>query len=300
MTDYKDNVYKNEADYYSILEGVPLLDTNDDSNGNALPTRCDPGRFPGNRRSPMLPAGPPDGSVLIQTAGNALQAVPAAALVPNRSSNGGGAVVAVQVPANAKPGDTLLVRAPPLGNDSVGDANAMVEATVPIGAWPGHTFLVEFPDPPYQQFVMSVMGLADESEESNATAAAAAGSAAVVAGHDVADDLHLNVVAAADEESPFAEAATSTAAPPFPVVETTAVDRNNSDPNLVLVRVPEGVERGSKLRVPVPDGRTMEATVPLDPTVTEFYLRVPPPPPSSWHDHPIVAVAAAPFAYYNV
>ena len=74
---------------------------------------------------------------------------------------------------------------------------------------------------------------------------------------------------------------------------------NNNDPNLVLVRVPEGVERGAKILVPVPDGRTMEATVPLDPTVTEFYLCVPTPPPSNWHDHH-VAVAAAPLAYYNV
>lgn len=65
---------------------------------------------------------------------------------------------------------------------------------------------------------------------------------------------------------------------------------------MVLITVPPNAERGSKIRVQIPDGRIMDVTVPLDPTVTKFYLRVKP-KNQNWHDNPL-AVVAAPVAYY--
>jgi hypothetical protein len=68
------------------------------------------------------------------------------------------------------------------------------------------------------------------------------------------------------------------------------------DPNLLLVQVPPGASPGSVIRVPGPHGRTLEATIPADPTIQEFYLRVPP-QKQNWHDSSLAVapVTLAPF-----
>ena len=65
---------------------------------------------------------------------------------------------------------------------------------------------------------------------------------------------------------------------------------NGSYDNQVLVHVPPGVAAGSKIRVKIPDGRIIEATVPQG-EVTQFYVKVPP-KDQNWHDNP--AAYAAP------
>jgi hypothetical protein len=46
-------------------------------------------------------------------------------------------------------------------------------------------------------------------------------------------------------------------------------------PDFVLVQVPEGQTPGSRLQVTLADGRTLVAVVPSDPTIREFYMKVP-------------------------
>jgi hypothetical protein len=46
-------------------------------------------------------------------------------------------------------------------------------------------------------------------------------------------------------------------------------------PDFVLVQVPEGQTPGSRLQVTLADGRILVAVVPSDPTIREFYMKVP-------------------------
>jgi hypothetical protein len=72
--------------------------------------------------------------------------------------------------------------------------------------------------------------------------------------------------------------------------------QRNSNDNRALVRVPPGVSPGSKIRVKIPDGRVIEATVPPG-EATQFYVKVPP-KKQNWHDNPLAyaaPMAVAPF-----
>lgn len=335
MSNYnKEDVYKNEADYYAALEGVPLVMDGENKNTTSS-SDCDRNKYPGHRRNPITAAAsvPPAGTVLLKTAGNALQAVPAAVLLETN-------VMAVCVPANAQPGDVLHLRPPleeknhhPNNNNSSSLQLLMMEAVVPEGAWPGHTFLVPFPDsgggdlPTTPTTVnhgvvvdvdVATTGVphstaADSNRSSSSSRDAATTSAVVVvAGEDVPmihtgdDDSQQLDLVVVDEEAPAAATTASAPVATMAVPNNDDVDRallsqhqpnnNNTNTNLVLIKVPAGAERGSKIRVQLADGRTVDATVPRDPSVTEFYLRVPP-KKQNWHDNPL-AVVAAPFAYY--
>lgn len=50
---------------------------------------------------------------------------------------------------------------------------------------------------------------------------------------------------------------------------------NDSPHDFVLVQVPEGQTPGSRLQVSLADGRTLMAVVPSDPSIREFYMKVP-------------------------
>jgi hypothetical protein len=70
----------------------------------------------------------------------------------------------------------------------------------------------------------------------------------------------------------------------------------NRNDNRVLVQVPPGAAPGSKIRVKIPDGRVIEATVPRGED-TQFYIKVPP-RKQNWHDNPLAyaaPMAVAPF-----
>lgn len=101
-----------------------------------------PWDYPGNRRL-RLPASSSSSSslsastVLVRTAGNALQAVPATFLPP-----GPLLFMQVTVPSRAQAGDTIHVRSPyPTTNDE----EVLIAATIPNGLVPGQTFHVTCP-----------------------------------------------------------------------------------------------------------------------------------------------------------
>lgn len=227
MSNYNEDIYKSNADY-AALEGVPLIEpTKKPAN---ISSSASSSSYPGNRRavlSTLASAGPPAGTALVKTAGNALQAVPRGI---TECSN----VMAVSVPENFRPGDKLLVQTP----DS---PPQIIEAVIPESAYPGSMFFVEIPETK-ETPVVSVTGVAVPDGDH------AAGGGTVIA----SNDLHLNTVP--DE---------STADP-------------NHDPDLILAQVPPGATPGSTIGVQAADGRTVEATIPNDTTVTQFYVRVPP------------------------
>jgi len=233
MSNYNEDIYYNNTDY-AALEGVPLIDAKKPAK------KASSASYPGNRRTVLSnTAGPPADTVLIRTAGNALQAVPRGI---TECTN----VMAVSVPENMRPGDKLLVQTP-------GTPPQLVEAVIPASAYPGSTFFVEIPETKDTP-VVSVTGVAVPDGEEHTAGAAVVNST----------DLHLNVTTTVPDEEPSPQPAAAAAAP-------------DQDPNLVLAQVPPGAAPGSKIRVQAADGRTVEATVPNDPTVTQFYVRVPPP-----------------------
>lgn len=92
--------------------------------------RSDGKEYPGNSRA-VSTGSPPTDSVLLKTGGNALIAV-------DRTVASSKDMVAVSVPWNVTPGQTIIVNAP-------GDSGRSVTATVPEGVFAGHTFMVRFP-----------------------------------------------------------------------------------------------------------------------------------------------------------
>jgi hypothetical protein len=250
--------------------------------GKYVPARDDYSTYPAMRRPiDNLPKGPPSDKVLIRTGGNALQAV-------SRQILGQNGLMAVTVPNRSLPGDELLVRAPD-GSDRV------ISAVVPKRALPGHTFLVKMPAE--EAVPICVMGIPVQGDlveqqyqnhESNG-----ASDAQVVAGQDIeSDDLRL-----VEESSPSEHVHNVSHQQPSSEVElsssrNTVQDRRNTDaapesadPNVVLIKVPRGATPGTKFRVRVPDGRTVDATVPPG-NVQEFYLRLPT-RKQNWHDNPL-------------
>ena len=223
MGDLKDDIYKNDADYYAALEGVPLINVDNDNSKYCPTAPIAEHRFPGMRRTPLAPTGPPAGTVLFRTAGNALQAMPVAVLEEQN-------LVAVRVPNHAQPGDTLYVR-----NDANRTDNVLVETIVPADAWPGHVFMVSMPD---QGSTLTTGtaggGMAEVMRvECRSSSDDEAATAVVVVArdapnhHEVAindNDLALHVVV--DEEQPLLQ-------PPVAIVTATEVPLydHQVDPN---------------------------------------------------------------------
>jgi hypothetical protein len=184
MSKYQEEMYKNKSyeDYdYAAFEGVPLIQ----GDVNCERNRTNPRQYPGNRRTPMSNVSGPAGSVLIRTAGNALQAVPLS-LVENTPIQ----FVEVFVPSNAQPGDTLHVRSP------YGSGEELIAAIIPEGLYPGQSFYVQIPAVVRDEEVALTESfpLAHLSEAPVATAPS--DDVIVVAGEDVSPsdinhDLHL-------------------------------------------------------------------------------------------------------------
>lgn len=228
------------------------------------PSSCN--QFPGQRRSILHAPSVQSDRVFIKTAGNALQAIPRAQLEQQD-------LIAVTVPGVSKPGDDILVAAP--------DDGRLIRATIPDRACAGQTFFVHVPPPQ-----VAAMGIPINMNP--AVLGNGSGGTQVVTGEDVEqDDLTLAEVAggAAEKSSPLVSNANTTQ------------QLSHQDSNLILVQVPPGTMPGSKMHVKVPDGRTIEAQVPTDPNVREFYLRIPP-KPQNWHDSPLAVASAAATPYF--
>ena len=84
--------------------------------------------YPGNRRT-CLNGGPPSGTVLVKTGGNALQAV-------DMKSANCEDVVSVVIPEGIEAGESMLVSCP---------NGRIVSMTVPPQALPGHVVLLRIP-----------------------------------------------------------------------------------------------------------------------------------------------------------
>lgn len=184
---------------------------------------------------------------------------------------------AVIVPEGIRAGQTILVAAP---------GGAFVSAVVPDGCFPGHNFLVRAPPP------VVVTGV--PMDESTFPVA-----------HTLLDeptDLHLSEEkekspADNEEESRTAACASSEIEMSRPPSQPTAADGRNSKTQSTpqerfLIQVPPGVAPGSKIRVKLSDGRTVDVAVPRG-EVSQFYVQVPRNPTGqNWHDSP--AAYAAP------
>jgi hypothetical protein len=121
----KDLTMKETTDYklLSTVEGV------------ASKTDEDWKSYPGHRHSDrvwdVMASGPPSGSLLVKTGGNALQAID-----PKRLDKHD--FMSVVAPEGRNPGDTILVTCPY-------SAGRLISTTIPEGALPGHVFLVRAP-----------------------------------------------------------------------------------------------------------------------------------------------------------
>jgi hypothetical protein len=148
MSNYSDDTVKNigyDDNYYhcSPMEScVPLIQTDEHE---VIVTGTNSGRhdYPGNRRIPMSSSpymtSPASGHVLVRTAGNALQAIPATVLEETQQSS---QLIEVQVPPNTRPGDTIHVRSP---YTDANEEEVLIAAIIPDGVYPGQTFYVQCP-----------------------------------------------------------------------------------------------------------------------------------------------------------
>jgi hypothetical protein len=185
MSDFKDNEsYRSEVDY-TALEAVPLVGRQQQQQQQqtavigctATTIRCTD--FPGNRRTVVLPPGPPPNMVLVKTGGNALQAVPQMVFEQKQPEH----LVAVTVPENVSPGRTIYVQHGPRNEN-------LLQATIPAGALPGHTFFVRVPDA-FQVDSGSIVTATAEALSGSIDAGSAGDGAVVVAGRDAEGDLFL-------------------------------------------------------------------------------------------------------------
>lgn len=134
--------YYNDDNYnYSPVEScVPLIHSGEEV---ALTMSRDQRDYPGNRRVPIIMSSPPSGTVLVRTAGNALQSIPATILEAKQQQQSS-QLIEVQVPPNARPGDVLHVRSPYTNTTSCEEE--IIAATIPDGVYPGQTFYVQCPN----------------------------------------------------------------------------------------------------------------------------------------------------------
>lgn len=263
----------NETEYSSLssAEGkyVPIP-----AGGNHYST------YPGSLRTVINAPELGSDTVLIRTGGNALQAV-------SRQTTDQQGIMAVSVPEGLQPGDSLLARTP--------DGSRVVSAIVPKGVLFGHTFLVQIPpkvDEEKAQAPIAVVGVPVDGDLMNMPMQNHyGGRTQVVAGQDIeATELCLVKETQQPQYQYQQQNHAQVELMPTPMPPPAAAPRNNrntsnDDPNLVLIKVPAGAGPGEKIRVRVPDGRTVEATVPPG-NLTEFYLRLPN-KKQNWHNNPL-------------
>lgn len=166
---YKQKGYDDDDNFrydYSTMEGAPLIHA-DVSKGN--PGTCgSSSQYPGNRRIPISKQGIPDGSILVQTGGNALQAVPQQHISE---------LIEVKVPIGTQPGDTIHVLSPYNPND-------IIAAVIPDNMYPGQSFYVQCPaTSSTSSLLVAVPTTASSSSDESAAASA-------VLVHN-SNDLHL-------------------------------------------------------------------------------------------------------------
>ena len=180
--------------------------------------------------------------------------------------------IPVSVPEGVKPGQDILVTAP----DGSGRC---VRVTVPEGALPGHVFMVKMETAP-------VIAIGVPLDLAN----------------DVPQDLLLTPEPSDDRnEVELTQTHQQVESPNVTVARmptSTQQQQNQAvHDGRVLVQVPPGVSPGSKIRVKIPDGRTIDVTVPAEEAITQFYVQVPP-KKQNWHDNPLAygaPMVAAPF-----
>lgn len=218
--------------------------------------------FPGQRRS-VLYAPLSSDRILIPTSGNALQAVPREVLAQKH-------LLAVSVPEGVPTGDEILVQAPD---------GRLLNAVIPPHAQAGQIFFVHAPP------------VADTGVPLHPSAAAVGSMGGITSSSQGVHDLALTPV-----PTPFHDANSSRPSRPPPTAPSYQAPQQPTDPTLILVQVPPGAPPGSVIRVPGPNGRTLEATIPADPSVREFYLRVPP-AKQKWHESSLAVapMTMAPF-----
>jgi len=259
---------------------------NSGETGRAQQTKTDRSVFPGMNRT-VTSDMPPQGSMLIKTGGTALQAVSREEALQDN-------MVAVSVPENVKPGQEILVTAPD------GSGRCM-RATVPEGALPGHTFLVKFEPEATTHPVVAVMGIPVEQDLLLNTEEELKKNEKESVGEVSAADLRQNATVVGTpvqetQQTMNEQAAIQNAQQPS-VQAVPSNHQQQNDSRRILVKVPPGVFPGEKIRVKIPDGRTIEETVPNEDGITQFYLQVPP-KNQNWHDNPLAYGApmiAAPF-----
>ena len=168
MSNYSDDMYKTKGYddncyHCSPMDSfVPLIDSNE-AVATSSSVRYD---YPGNRRVPMSSTSisdmtsPPSGTVLIRTAGNALQAIPATILEEKQQSSS--QLIEVQVPPNTRPGDTIHVRSPYI---DLNEEEVLIAATIPDGVYPGQAFYVQCPTTTTTSTTTTVVVLATKEEE---------------------------------------------------------------------------------------------------------------------------------------
>jgi hypothetical protein len=129
---YKQKGYDDDDNFrydYSTMERSALIQVHGDESKGFSNTCGISSQYPGNRRFPMSKHSIPDGSILVQTAGNALQAIP-----QQQTSE----LIEVTVPVGTVPGDTIHVLSPYNPND-------IIAAVIPDDMNPGQTFYVQCP-----------------------------------------------------------------------------------------------------------------------------------------------------------
>jgi hypothetical protein len=252
----------------------------------------DASTYPGMRRAvEPFPVSLPGDMVLIRTGGNALQAV-SRELVRELTRDR----MIVSVPENCNSGNTLLVRSP--------DGQRIISAVIPEGALPGHTFLIQLPKEEEVQQPMAVVGIPLEGDLLNIALQQqqenSAGGTKVAAGHDI-ESTDLCLEESLPEPRSLQQQQRSQVELTHPpsyagatagynndmrsAANTQNTRSSNDDSNLVLIKVPIGAAPGTKIRVRVPDGRTIDATVPAG-NLSEVYLRLPN-KKQNWHDNPL-------------
>jgi hypothetical protein len=181
-----------------------------------LPSNTDWRLYPGDRRGDgVVSCGPPAGSLLLKTGGNALQAIDRDILDKQN-------MVSVVAPDGKYPGDIILVTCPFV-------PGRLISTAIPKGALPGHSFLVRAP--PIPEIVTGVpVELRSEKDSTQ-----------VVNGYDI-------IAAAAEHELALREehaqrttqtSGTHTTAQEddFEMVEGAAArDRRNSDEEFEMVQ----------------------------------------------------------------
>jgi hypothetical protein len=301
------------------------------SSTSASPQRSGWSSFPGRRSSqPTSGAAAANSSdtFFVRTGGNALQAVSReaahdegllAVTVPIGTKSGhkimvsvpdgSGRLIEAVVPSGVFEGHTFLVRIPPITPQEQEAAFSMLEDGTRPAAWvPPHAgYMVPYEGGDIPTAQATIAPAPPSSPPPPSTPSPPSDASPTVPGQDVnvqvaqawqAQPHNPSSAQPLPAARPFSQALNGPRTSTPPAESYNSEDDNGSD--LVLVRVPPGTSPGTAIRVRVNDGRIIEATIPEEPGVTEFYVRVPPqsqPQQQNWHDHPlaIAPMALGPF-----